>query len=162
MATEGAMTQANGMNRPGAVGVVSILVLVTGLALIALGAAAAIFRDNSLVDLPVTLAQIDGSLPFDFGEDPSAYVAWAGLAIALAGGGLVFAGIGMWRGRLMGYLLALALVVLIGVVDVIIRADVTDDLLTWGADAALIVIGALLVLLLLLLLGRRARSFLLG
>lgn len=56
-------------DRPGTVGVVSILVLVSGLALIVMGASAVIFRDSSLVDLPVAIGMFDAIIGVDANND---------------------------------------------------------------------------------------------
>ena len=148
--------------RPLPVTFVSILVMLEGLIVFAAGIAVVVFRDNTFVDLPVLIARIDESLPFDSGQDIGAYVAVLGAVIAGSGVVLLLLGWGVRRGVRAAYVLAFVLLAGLSVGVLYVRSHTDDDL----AQLALVTLAVLLVVtfvaLALLLGGRRTRTWVVG
>ena len=148
--------------RPAWVTVVAVLVVLAGVVVVASGVALVVERSNELVQIPLLLARVDESLPFDSGQDLGSYVAVIGGIVAMSGFVLALLGFGIARGRAAAYVVALVLIASLTAGALVVRVKATDDLariFLAGLGSALIV---LLLLLVLLLAGRRSRAWVLG
>ena len=148
--------------RPVPVTLVSILVMLEGLVVLAGGIAVVVFRDNSLVDLPVLVARIDEALPFDSGQDIETYVAWVGAVIAAFGVVLLLLGWGVHRGVRVAYLLAFVLLAVLSFGALYLRSHTDDELAQLALVTLAVLLLATLVALALLLVGRRSRAWVAG
>jgi hypothetical protein len=148
--------------RPALVTVVAVLVGIAGVVVVADGIALVVGRNNELVQIPLRLARVDESLPFDNGQDLSVYVAAIGAVVALAGVVLGLLGLGIARGRVVAYVVALVLLVSLTAGALVVRGRATDDLARLGLAGIGAAMAVLVVLLLLLLAGRRSRAWVLG
>jgi hypothetical protein len=151
-----------GARRPTLVTVVAVLVAVAGAVVLAAGIALIVGRDNELVQIPLLLARVDGSLPFDDDQDLSVYVVVIGAVVAVSGAILGLLALGVARGRASAYALVVVVVGALAAGAVLPRARSTDDLARLSVTALGGALALLLLLVLVLLVGRRSRAWVLG
>jgi hypothetical protein len=151
-----------GARRPTLVTVVAVLVAVAGAVVLAAGIALIVGRDNELVQIPLLLARVDGSLPFDDDQDLSVYVVAIGAVVAVSGAILGLLALGIAHGRASAYALVVVVVGALAAGSVLLRARSTDDLARLSVTALGGALALLLLLVLVLLVGRRSRAWVLG
>ena len=148
--------------RPLTVTVVSILVLIAGVVVFLSGVALVVQRDNAIVQIPLLLARVDESLPFDNGQDLGVYVAVVGALVGIAGVVLGALGLGIARGRAGAYVVVVVMVGALTIGALVVRGRVTDDLAQLFVTVLGAGLGILFALVLILLVGRRSRAWVLG
>jgi hypothetical protein len=148
--------------RPLLVTVVSALVLIAGVVVLLSGAALVAQRDNAIVQIPLLLARVDESLPFDNGQDLGVYVAVIGALVGISGVVLGALGLGVARGRAAAYVVVVVMVAALMIGALVVRGRVADDLAQLFVTALGAALGVLLALVLVLLVGRRSRAWVLG
>jgi hypothetical protein len=142
--------------------VVSILVLIAGVVVFLSGVALVVQRDNAIVQIPLLLARVDESLPFDNGQDLGVYVAVVGALVGIAGVVLGALGLGIARGRAGAYVVVVVMVGALTIGALVVRGRVTDDLAQLFVTVLGAGLGILFALVLILLVGRRSRAWVLG